>query len=139
MVTRISLEHFWTERFANLGNGCYEAVYRSYHQSAPFRENFTTSHEYVRFAKAQLAAIEVKNWQFLKFRELSANQAECLIAMQLSCDGIEQFFYELALVLRDGQQWFYHSAQKLSSDDYSGDPWQIDFSHFDQASQKFRM
>ena len=112
METRKSLEKFWSERFANLISGNYEAVYNSYHKHAPFRKNFSTGHEYVRFAKAQLSAIEVKDWAFLKFRKLSEEQVECLIIIQLVCDETVQYFYEMALIMRCDQGWYYHSAQK---------------------------
>jgi hypothetical protein len=32
--------------------------------------------------------------------------------------------------------WRYHSAQKLSHEDYPGEPERVDFDHFDQVVQK---
>ena len=139
MATRTSLDQFWAQRFADLSAGNYKAIYFSYHPRAPFRENFLSAREYVLFAKAQLSAIEVKDWQFVTYRELADDQVECLVTMQLSCDGVVQYFYELALVVRSEQQWLYHSAQKLSAEDYSGPPEQINFEHFDQVVQKIRL
>ncbi len=134
-----SLDRFWQQRFTALINGDYATVYRSYHQSAPFRDNFSCAREYVLFAQAQLGAIEVKDWQFVDFRTVGDDQVECIISMQLSCDGIDQYFYELALVCKNDNQWFYHSAQKLSAEDYSDNPDSIDFVHFDQVVQKIRL
>ena len=134
-----SLDRFWQQRFSALINGDYATVYHSYHQLAPFRDSFSCAREYVLFAQAQLGKIQVKNWQFVDFRTVGDDQMECIIAMQLSCDGIDQYFYELALVCKSNDQWFYHSAQKLSAEDYSGNPNSIDFVHFDQVVQKIRL
>lgn len=134
----MTLEAFWNHRFAALADGDYEAVYNSYHPDAPFLQNFSDAEEYRAFAATQLRHIEVRQWQVKKVRTVAADQVECLLIMELVIDGTPQYFYELALVKLVDKRWLYHSAQKLSSEDYPGDPERIDFSDFDQVQQKIR-
>ncbi|SHI57781.1 SEC-C motif-containing protein [Malonomonas rubra DSM 5091] len=125
-------------RFAALADGDFATVYATYHQESPFIQQFSSRGEYVRFAKANLSAIQVKNWQVLSCRELDDRQQEHLLVIELSVDGYSQFFYELALLVDTEGGWRYHSAQKLGAEDYSGPPDQIDFEHFDRVTEKIR-
>ncbi len=123
-------------RFAALSHVDYAAVYASYHADAPFLQNFSDCAAYVAFAEQQLNAVQVRSWRALRRRSLAAAREEHLLLMELAVDGVGQYFYELALLIKTTAGWRYHSAQKLGQEDYPGDPEQIDFCHFDQAPQK---
>lgn len=123
-------------RFAALGNADFAAVYASYHADAPFLENFPDCAAYVEFAEQQLAAVQVRSWRSLRQRTLATEREEHLLLMELAFAGGSQNFYELALLIKTTEGWRYHSAQKLSQEDYPGEPGNIDFCHFDQVSQK---
>jgi len=134
----MTLATFWKHRFDALAHGDYQAVYDSYHPEAPFLQNFSTAEEYCTFAATQLKEIQVRQWQVKKIRATAADQVECLLIMELVVDGVARYFYELALVLLVAERWRYHSAQKLSAEDYPGDPQDIDFRDFDEIQQKIR-
>ena len=129
---------FLEMRFSALSEGDYAAVYDSYQNDAPFRQQFSDRGTYIRFAKQQLDSIELKNWRCLRQRVVDATQLEVLLVMEIVTDVGSQFFYELALLIETDAGWRYHSAQKLGMDDYAGSPDQIDFFHFDRVPQKIR-
>jgi len=131
-------EEVLTARFHYLQTGDYARLFASYHPESPFLSQFSDRGAYLRFAEQQLSRINVVNWQALGSRILAANRVEQLLVMQLEVDGKEQYFFELALLVKTGAGWRYHSAQKLSEEDYSGPPEQLDFHHFDHAMQKIR-
>ena len=131
-------EHCLRQRFSALIAGDYAAVFASYHDAAPFRSQFRVAQDYIRFARRQLAAIDVKSWECRALRSLDRERVECLLVVELAIRGSVQYFYELALLYRTAGGWKYHSAQKLGADEYHGDPACINFSHFDQAPEKVR-
>ncbi len=125
-----------SQRFNALAHHDYAIVYASYHQDSPFLQQFADRAAYLLFAQQQLRGIVVKKWQSLRKRTLAEDRQEHLLVMELSVDGVCQSFYELALLIRTADGWRYHSAQKISPEDYSGAPEDIQFAHFDQVSQK---
>ena len=125
-------------RFQALQNEDYERLYASYHPQSPFLQQFSDRATYVRFARHQLSDIKLVNWFKLGRRRLAADRVEQLLVMEIAVAEGRQFLYELALLVRTGAGWRYHSAQKLSGEDYRGAPDQLDFHHFDDAVQKIR-
>ena len=134
----MTAEDCLAKRFTALASGDYATVYATYHTESPFLQQFADRDEYLLFARQQLADIEVQHWRSLRQRSPEAEQQEHLLVMELSIDGASQYFYELALLLKTPDGWRYHSAQKLSGDDYSGPPEGIQFAHFDRATQVIR-
>ncbi|PLY00212.1 MAG: hypothetical protein C0622_09275 [Desulfuromonas sp.] len=132
------IEEFLKDRFEALARGDYAAVYNSYAADAPLLGQFADIDEYVDFARNNLSRIQVVDWSCVDQRQLAEDRVECLLAMELSVDGASQYFYESALLIRGGDGWRYHSAQKLGADDFSGTPEQIRFDHFDKAMEKIR-
>ncbi len=130
-------DQFIQERFLALQRGDYAAVYQSYHSEAPFVQNFAREADYVDFASEHLSRIQVVSWRCLAQREAGAG-VEVILVMELEVDGIRQLFFELALLLETPQGWKYHSAQKLSPEEFTEHPDRLDFSHFDLAAQKVR-
>ena len=131
-------QQFLEARFAALNRHDYATAYASYHSDAPFLQQFADLETYLCFARQQLGEIKVKNWQCLRQRSVDEQQIEAIIAMEIVTAEGSQFFYELALLIETADGWRYHSAQKLGADDYSGPVEQLDFCHFDDASQKIR-
>lgn len=134
----MTVEELLAKRFAALANGDFDSVYATYHNDSPFIQQFSSRGTYLRFAQQNLSEIKVKSWQDLRSRRLDDMQQEHLLVMELAVDGCSQYFYELALLVETDAGWRYHSAQKLSVEDYAGPPEQIRFSHFDQVEQKIR-
>lgn len=134
----MSAEDLLAKRFAALDAGDFATVYATYHKDSPFIQQFSSRGTYVRFAEENLSAIRVESWRALRQRQLAEGRQEYLLVMELAVDGAKHNFYELALLLETPAGWRYHSAQKLSVEDYSGPPDQIQFSHFDQVEQKIR-
>ena len=133
-----SPEELLAERFAALQNGDFERLHASYHPDSPFLQQFYDRGAYVNFARQQLRGIRLRKWQRLDWRRLDAQRVEQLLAMEISVDGGTTYLYELALLVLTGAGWRYHSAQKLSGEDYQGPPEKLDFHHFDNAVQKIR-
>lgn len=134
----MSVEDFLSSRFAALGSGDFSAVYATYHEDSPFIRQFSGCREYVDFAQQQLCDIKVTSWQSLRSRQPAADRCEHLLVIELAVAETRQYFYELALLINTPDGWRYHSAQKLSVEDYPGPPEQIQFAHFDQRSEKLR-
>lgn len=134
----MTVHDFLESRFDALQKGNFETVYMSYHEDSPFLQQFSNCDDYLSFAKQQLADIAIKSWHCQAQRVLDDRRVECLLVMELEMDGQSMFFYESALLILVGEQWRYHSAQKLGADDFSGDPSSINFSTFDQVEQKIR-
>jgi len=125
-------------RFAALQTGEYEKLYATYHPESPFLQQFADRGAYVRFAGQHLDEIKLVSWQALECRQLDAQRVEQILVMEIAGEGEARFLYELALLVKTGAGWRYHSAQKLSDEDYSGSPERLDFHHFDIAPQKIR-
>jgi len=134
----MTAEELLIKRFAALNRGDFNSVYDTYHKESPFLQQFADRESYVLFAQEHLGSIKVNSWQSLQQRKLDAFQQEYLLVMALAVDGSTQNFYELALLIDTPAGWRYHSAQKLSVEDYTGPPEQIQFTHFDQVSEKIR-
>jgi SEC-C motif-containing protein len=134
----MTAEDLMSKRFAALASGDYASVYETYHQDSPFIRQFSDCDAYICFARQQLNTIKVWSWQSLRQRQIDSLQQEHLLIMELAVDGRRQYFYELALLINTPAGWRYHSAQKLSAEDYAGPPEQIQFSCFDQVTQKIR-
>jgi len=129
---------FLESRFSALSRGDYATVYDSYHNDAPFLQQFADRASYLCFAQQQLSSVKIIDWFCPRKRTVADNQIEALLVMEIATEDCTQFFYEMALLINTSAGWFYHSAQKLGTDDYSGVPQQIDFCHFDNAVQKIR-
>ncbi|PLX89909.1 MAG: hypothetical protein C0618_00245 [Desulfuromonas sp.] len=125
-------------RMQALERGDFGLIYDSYHPDAPFLAHFTSRSEYLLFAAEQLTGTALSDWGIADQRILSDGQVEVLLWMRVGVDGNTQLLFELALLIREGEQWCYHSAQKLTRADYSGPVGRIAFSHFDQATEKIR-
>lgn len=134
----MTAERLLAKRFAALEAGDFATVYATYHKDSPFIQQFSSRGTYVRYAEQNLSAIRVKNWCPLRQRQLDDKQLEYLLVMELEVAGETKHFYELALLINTSDGWRYHSAQKLTVEDYPGPPEQIQFSHFDQVEQKIR-
>ncbi|WP_303721245.1 hypothetical protein [Malonomonas rubra] len=134
----MTAERLLAKRFAALEAGDFATVYATYHKDSPFTQQFSSRGTYVRYAEQNLSAIRVKNWCPLRQRQLDDKQLEYLLVMELEVAGETKHFYELALLINTSDGWRYHSAQKLTVEDYPGPPEQIQFSHFDQVEQKIR-
>ncbi len=125
-------------RFAALQAEDYVSVYASYHREAPFRRQFADREAYLAFARQHLRQIQLHDWQLLRQRPVTPGQVEVILGMEVGVDGGKEFFYELALLIETAAGWRYHSAQKLSAEDYSAAPERLDFVHFDQVAEKIR-
>ena len=68
----------------------------------------------------------------------TAEGVELICALRFESGGTVQTLYELALLMPTEAGWRYHSAQKLSAEDYQGEFAALDFVHFDQQSTKIR-
>lgn len=134
----MTAEDLLSKRFAALSSTDFVTVYATYHEDSPFIRHFEDCESYVDFARQQLSNITVNSWQSLRQRQLADDRQEHLLSMELAVDGNSQYFYELALLIKTSDGWRYHSAQKLSVEDYPGPPEQISFAHFDQAAQIIR-
>ena len=127
-------------RFSALQDEDYARVYASYHREAPFRVQFGSEADYLAFARKQLAQIQLTDWQELDRRSIGDGRVESILCMTLEVAGAgKQRLYELALLISTRDGWRYHSAQKLTAEDYRGRPEDLAFRHFDEAGEKIRI
>ncbi len=126
-------------RFAALEAGDYHRLYATYHHDAPFLRQFSGEADYLVFARQQLTQIQLRDWQMLAQRSNEEGQQEVILCMEIETAGDSQYFYEMALLISSEQGWRYHSAQKLTAEDYSGAPKKLAFRHFDQVIEKIRI
>lgn len=124
-------------RFVALGEGDFGRLYASYHPEAPFVEQFPAQEDYLAFAQGALAGIRVVKSFVGAVREADGG-AEVICALHFELGGTPQTIFELALLLPFGEGFLYHSAQKLTSDEYSGGFADLSFAHFDMQAQKIR-
>lgn len=116
----------------------FSLVYDSYHIESPFLQHFTDKSDYLSFAGQELGDIVLAGWKMFGQRQINDQAVEVLLWMQMGEGEDALDLFELALLLLTKTGWRYHSAQKLTREDYAGDFDQIEFCHFDQAAEKIR-
>jgi len=126
------------QRMLALTQGDFGLIYDSYHPEAPFLGHFPDRSEYLEFAQQQLLEIALVEWKTFGQREKQKGKVEILLWMRIGEGAAAQDLFELALLFQTEAGWRYHSAQKLTSEDYSGSIDEISFLVFDQAVQKIR-
>ena len=125
------------QRFEDLKIGNFSALYASYHAQSPFLQQFLQLEDYVEFAAQSLAGLSPLEVQTGPSRD-SGEGVEVICMMVFELNGSQQTLYELALLLPTEDGWRYHSAQKLTPEDFGGAFSGLDFSHFDQQAIKVR-
>ena len=125
-------------RMRALERGDFSLIYDSYHRQAPFLGHFSDKAEYLDFADRQLRGIALTGWRILRRRERAGGEVEILLWMRIGTGPAAQDLFELARLIDTEHGWRYHSAQKLTREDYPGPAELIDFEHFDQAALKIR-
>lgn len=131
-------EHFLARRFAALAAGDYRAVYAGYHPQSPLCQQFPDASAYLQFARQQLQGIKVVSWQCLRQRSITLGEVECLLVLRIDVAGETTTLFELARLIQGPEGWQYHSAQKLTAEDFTGPQDRIDFHHFDRARTRIR-
>ncbi len=137
MEIRSTVEALLQQRFNALKNQAFVDAYASYHPHAPFIEQFPTTQSYVAFAEQALAGMKILHTHVGAIRETD-DGVEIICGMCFELNGETQTLYELALFLPVADTWKYHSAQKLTPEDFSGEFTQLDFEFFDQQLTKIR-
>jgi hypothetical protein len=125
------------QRFTALAQRDFARLYASYHPLAPFRAQFPSAADYLAFAAETLGRIEVIETGIGAGR-VSAEGVEIICALHFALDGDLQRLFELALFMETPAGWRYHSAQKLTTEEYAGAFSALDFSYFDQQPVKIR-
>lgn len=129
---------FINKRMDAFKKGDFGRVYDSYHIESPFLQHFLDKSDYLAFAADQLGDIVLADWKIFGQRRINEQAVEILLWMQMG-EGDENLdLFEMALLLLTKSGWRYHSAQKLTREDYSGAFDQIDFCHFEQVPEKIR-
>jgi SEC-C motif-containing protein len=124
-------------RLRALAEADFALVYDSYHPDAPFLQHFPARQDYLAFAEQNLADVSLVEWKlFAQRRSGCATEVLCWLRMDIG--GACRELYELALLIASDDGWSYHSAQKLTPEDYAGPAEKIDFHHFDNAEPKIR-
>jgi SEC-C motif-containing protein len=125
------------QRFSDLKSGNFAALYHSYDAQSPFLQQFPSLQEYLEFAAQVL--VEMKPLQVLIGDQRNSEEGvELICQLSFELGGTTQILYELALVVRAEEGWRYHSAQKLTSEEYAGPFSGLDFSTFDRQPLKIR-
>lgn len=125
-------------RMNAFARGDFGLVYDSYHFQSPFIQHFRDKSDYLAFAAEQLGEIRLAAWRQFGQRRIDDQAVEVLLWMRTGEGDEAVDLFEMALLLETPSGWRYHSAQKLTREDYDGAFDQIDFCHFDQAEEKIR-
>ena len=124
-------------RFAALKQQNFSLLYASYHPQAPFLEQFPNVMIYLDFAADSLSDLHLHDLRTGVSRA-TADGVELICKMQFELGGEPQTLYELSLLKPTAEGWRYHSAQKLTDEDFQGDFDALDFIHFDHQETKVR-
>lgn len=124
-------------RFTALEEQNFSLLYASYHPQAPFLEQFPNPTAYLEFAAQSLSGIRLCDAQ-VGVSRVTSEGVEQICAMRFELGGVVQIMYELALLKTTDSGWRYHSAQKLTAEDYQGEFAALDFVHFEQHSPQIR-
>lgn len=125
------------QRLTALKSQTYPEIYTSYHPDAPFLDQFPGVQSYVSFAEQALAGMKILASHVGATRETEEG-VEILCGIRFELNGESQTLFELALFLPVAGVWKYHSAQKLTAEDFSGDFDQLSFELFDEQPTKIR-
>jgi len=125
-------------RLRALAEADFAQLYASYHPDAPFLQHFPAKQDYLNFAAQHLAEVSLVEWKLFAQRRCGTDTTEVLCWLRMDIGGESQELYELALLITSENGWSYHSAQKLTAEDYTGPVEKIDFRHFDNAEPKIR-
>ena len=121
-------------RMRALEQGDFSLIYDSYHSESPFLGFFRSKSEYLDFAEQQLKGLVLSEWKILRQRDTDSDDVEILLWMRVGAQDL----FELARLIPSDDGWRYHSAQKLTREEYRGSVEKINFADFDQVAQKIR-
>jgi SEC-C motif-containing protein len=124
-------------RFVALQEHNFSLLYASYHPQAPFLEQFPNVLIYLDFAEHSLSDLHIHEMRTGGSRA-TAEGVELICKVQFELGGEHQTLYELALLKPTAEGWRYHSAQKLTAEEFQGDFEALDFIHFDHQESKVR-
>jgi SEC-C motif-containing protein len=125
------------QRFEDLKARNFSGLYAGYHAQSPFIEQFAQLEDYLEFAQQTLAEVNPLDLLIGPQRH-SAEGVEVICQLCFELGGTRQTLYELALLVQTEEGWRYHSAQKLTPEEFGGDFSELTFKHFDQQALKIR-
>jgi len=124
-------------RFSALEEHNFALLYASYHPLAPFLEQFPDAGAYLEFAVQTLSGLRLCKTR-VGLSRATPGGVELICALSFELGSSLQTLYELALLKPTEAGWRYHSAQKLTGEDYQGEFAALDFIHFDRQSPQIR-
>lgn len=135
-LSSISPAELVTARCRAFDAGDFVFVYDSYHPDSFFIRQFPDREAYIAYARTRLA----RDYKILECRVLKerggAEQAEVLFFLASLFRGVRQESFELSTLVRTAGGWRYHSSQKLSREDFSGELDAVDWSDFEAVGEK---
>ncbi|PLX81303.1 MAG: hypothetical protein C0616_05090 [Desulfuromonas sp.] len=111
------------QRMAALQAGDFAAIYHSTHPESFFRQQFPSLEEYLRFSDEMLAGgqSQIKFCTFLQQR-VTESEALVLLHQRTTVGGTSQESLELTMLKKSGQEWLYHSSQRVLVEDLAIKP-----------------
>ncbi|BCR05385.1 UPF0225 protein [Desulfuromonas versatilis] len=118
------------------GRGDFEFIYDSYHPESYFIEQFPDRAAYLRYGQRTLA----EDFEILECRILmektGGDEARVIFYLDTRFKGTRSESFELSLFLRTPEGWRYHSSQKLSREEYTGQIADIGWDDFEKVKDK---
>ena len=137
LTVDLTAEEVLRIRYTALEEHNFSLLYASYHPRAPFLEQFSSAMAYLDFAAHSLSDLRLIESRVGVSRAVAEGVEQvCMLCFELGKET--QTIYELALLKPTDDGWRYHSAQKLTSEDYQGEFSALDFVHFEQQEIKIR-
>jgi len=137
LTVDLTAEELICLRYTALEEHNFSLLYASYHPQAPFLEQFPDARDYLEFAAQSLSGMRLCDTHVGLSRS-TPEGVELISALSFELGTSTQTLYELALLIPIAEGWRYHSAQKLTDEDFQGEFDALDFVHFDQQSPKIR-
>ena len=135
LTNDLTAEELIQLRYTALDEQNFSLLYASYHPEAPFLEQFPNVMVYLEFAAQSLSDVRLCEI-LVGLSRATTEGIEVICSLRFELRARVQTLYELALLMPTEAGWRYHSAQKLSDEDFQGEFAALDFVHFDQQSPR---
>lgn len=135
--TAQSPEELLRQRFHAARQGDFGFIYDTTHEESTLRQSFPSRGEYVLFGQQQLLqSFHVVGCRAIDQRQVDESTVEMTFWMATETDEGLQELFELGRFVRTPEGWRYHSGQKMTREDYTGEIDDLSFADFDAVGQK---
>lgn len=115
--------------------GDFGFIYDTYHPDSYFRRQFPDRAAYLLHGRSLSGDFSIREFRILK-ECVEGDEARLIFYLDTLYRGERSESFELSLFLMTPQGWRYHSGQKLSREEFSGEIEAIDWEDFEKVKDK---